>query len=208
MLFRSFPDSLAARALGVNSALPIRCSQVGEVRPLSCPSGHIGTETLGLPEVAIGVHPKVPSLGTERQLQEWQCPWVMDGRRALRGRWLPRSWFCRIWESCLKGQSRFPSSGSFNHLTGQPTPVFLPGESQGWGAWRATVHRVAESDTTEHTHTHTLPCMASLSASAKNTCHSSLCLPDHRTGSSRMRTRGAVSLHQSNGRTAGLVRLA
>ena len=139
----------------MNSALPIRCSQVGEVRPLSCPSGHIGTETLGLPEVAIGVHPKVPSLGTERQLQEWQCPWVMDGRRALRGRWLPRSWFCRIWESCLKGQSRFPSSGSFNHLTGQPTPVFLPGESQGWGAWRATVHRVAESDTTEHTHTHT-----------------------------------------------------
>ena len=63
----------------MNSALPIRCSQVGEVRPLSCPSGHIGTETLGLPQVAIGVHSKVPSLGTERQLQGWQCPWVTAG---------------------------------------------------------------------------------------------------------------------------------
>ena len=27
----------------------------------------------------------------------------------------------------------------------QPTPVFLPGESQDRGAWRATVHEVAKS---------------------------------------------------------------
>ena len=27
----------------------------------------------------------------------------------------------------------------------QPTPVFLPGQSHGQGAWRATVHRVSES---------------------------------------------------------------
>ena len=26
----------------------------------------------------------------------------------------------------------------------QPTPVFLPGESHGWGAWRATVHEFAQ----------------------------------------------------------------
>ena len=32
----------------------------------------------------------------------------------------------------------------------QPTPVFLPGESHR-GAWRATVHGVAESDTTDQT---------------------------------------------------------
>ena len=31
----------------------------------------------------------------------------------------------------------------------QPAPVFLPGESHGQRASRATVHGVAESDTTE-----------------------------------------------------------
>ena len=31
------------------------------------------------------------------------------------------------------------------------TPVFLPGESQGWGAWWAAVYGVAQSDTTEVT---------------------------------------------------------
>ena len=30
-----------------------------------------------------------------------------------------------------------------------PTPVFLPGEFHGRGVWRATVHRIAESDRTE-----------------------------------------------------------
>ena len=29
----------------------------------------------------------------------------------------------------------------------QPTPVFLPGESQGWGAWWAAVYEVAQSRT-------------------------------------------------------------
>ena len=29
----------------------------------------------------------------------------------------------------------------------QPTPVFLPGESQGWGAWWADVHGIAQSRT-------------------------------------------------------------
>ena len=29
----------------------------------------------------------------------------------------------------------------------QPTPVFLPGESQGWGAWWAAVYGVAQSRT-------------------------------------------------------------
>ena len=28
-----------------------------------------------------------------------------------------------------------------------PTPVFLPGESQGWGAWWATVYGVTQSRT-------------------------------------------------------------
>ena len=29
----------------------------------------------------------------------------------------------------------------------QPTPVFLPGESQGWGAWLAAISGVAQSQT-------------------------------------------------------------
>ena len=29
----------------------------------------------------------------------------------------------------------------------QPTPAFLPGESQGWGAWWAAVYGVAQSRT-------------------------------------------------------------
>ena len=33
----------------------------------------------------------------------------------------------------------------------QPTPVFLPGESQGRGAWWAAVYGVTQSDTTEAT---------------------------------------------------------
>ena len=39
----------------------------------------------------------------------------------------------------------------------QPAPVCLPGESHGpSGGWRATVHGVAESDTTEMTKTQSL----------------------------------------------------
>ena len=33
----------------------------------------------------------------------------------------------------------------------QPTPVVLPGESQGPRTWRATVHGVPESDTSKAT---------------------------------------------------------
>ena len=29
----------------------------------------------------------------------------------------------------------------------QPTPVFLPGESRGWGAWWATIYAVTQSQT-------------------------------------------------------------
>ena len=31
--------------------------------------------------------------------------------------------------------------------TWQPTPVFLPGESQGWGTWRASTYGIAQSRT-------------------------------------------------------------
>ena len=48
----------------------------------------------------------------------------------------------------IPGSGRSPGEG-----IGQPTPVFLPGESHPMdrGAWGATVLRVAESDMTEVT---------------------------------------------------------
>ena len=35
------------------------------------------------------------------------------------------------------------------------TPVFLPGQFYGQRSLHAIVHRITESDTTEHSHTHT-----------------------------------------------------
>ena len=40
---------------------------------------------------------------------------------------------------------------SYVYFKWQPVPVFLPGESQGRGAWWAAVYGVAESDPTEVT---------------------------------------------------------
>ena len=57
-------------------------------------------------------------------------------------------WWLRQWRVCLQwGRPRF------NHWVRkspwrrkwQPTPVFLPGESQGQRTWRVMVHRVAKS---------------------------------------------------------------
>ena len=51
------------------------------------------------------------------------------------------------------GQSSLLSLFTFMHWRRkwQPTPVFLPGESQGQGSLVAAVYRVTESDTTEVT---------------------------------------------------------
>ena len=51
----------------------------------------------------------------------------------------------------LVGHDRATSLSLFTFMQWKrkwhPTPVFLPGESQGWGAWWATVHGVAEGRT-------------------------------------------------------------
>ena len=44
----------------------------------------------------------------------------------------------------IPGLGRFPDGREW-----LPTPVFLPGNSINRGAWRASVHGVTESDTTE-----------------------------------------------------------
>ena len=52
----------------------------------------------------------------------------------------------------------------------KPTPVFLPGESHGQRAWRATVHEVEKSWTQLSTHAHIYMCMCALNYILKN-CH-------------------------------------
>ena len=49
----------------------------------------------------------------------------------------------------------------------QPTPAFLPGESQGWGAWWAAVYGVAQSQTR----------LKRLSSSSSSTSHEGSILP-------------------------------
>ena len=44
------------------------------------------------------------------------------------------------------------------------TPVFLPGQFYGQRILHAIVHRITESDTTEHTHTHAIMLKMSISS--------------------------------------------
>ena len=48
-----------------------------------------------------------------------------------------------------RGVGLIPGSGRSLRRKWQPTPVFLPGKSLDRGAWRATVHGVAESEATK-----------------------------------------------------------
>ena len=73
----------------------------------------------------------------------WKIPWMEEPGRlqSMRSR--------RVGHDRATSLSLF----AFMHWRRkwQPTPVFLPGESQGGGAWWAAIYRVAESDTTEVT---------------------------------------------------------
>ena len=44
------------------------------------------------------------------------------------------------------------------------TPVFLPGQFYGQRSLHALVHRITESDTTEHSHTHAIMLKMSISS--------------------------------------------
>ena len=92
----------------------------------------------------------------------------------------------------------------------QPLQYSCLENAKDGGAWQATVHWVAESDMTEHTHTHTTTTLYGLSFCVNCLEHLPFpaLSPRHRTGTSQVRTRGAASPHQSNGRTAGLVKSA
>ena len=71
----------------------------------------------------------------------------------------------------VKSQSRRHKRCGFDpwRRAWQPTPVFLPGESSGRGAWWATVHGVAELDmaeVTEHARVSIKAFFSSLKAAA------------------------------------------
>ena len=56
-----------------------------------------------------------------------------------------RAWWAAA-HGVTKSRTRL-SDFTFTLKKWQPTPVFLPGGSQGWGAWWAAVYRVAQSRT-------------------------------------------------------------
>ena len=84
-------------------------------------------------------------LGTEKAMAPhsstlaWKIPWMEEPGR------LQSMGLLRVGHDWATSLSVF----TFVHWRRkwQPTPVFLPGESQGWGAWWATVYGVAQSQT-------------------------------------------------------------
>ena len=132
----------------------------------------------------------------------------------LLGRNVRPSWLSGKESTCQCGVARDAGliSGLGRSLgvgNGNPLQCSCLENSMDRGAWRATVHGAAESDMTEHTQQQRpvwppfllqLPRTPAVPRSFSQTTG-----PE---GTSRMRTWGAVSLHQSNGRPAGLVRLA
>ena len=78
-------------------------------------------------------------LATHSSTLAWKIPWTEGpGRLQSMGTLGVR----HDWETSL-------SLFTFMHWRRkwQPTPVFLPGESQGWGAWWAAVYGVTQSQT-------------------------------------------------------------
>ena len=79
-------------------------------------------------------------MATHSSTLVWKIPWTEEpGRLKSMG-------------SLRVGHNRVTSLSLFTFMhwrrKWQPTPVFLPGESQGWwGAWWAAVYGVAQSQT-------------------------------------------------------------
>ena len=80
-----------------------------------------------------------PNMAPHSSTLAWKIPWTEEpGRLRSMGSLSVR----HDWATSL-------SLFIFMHWRGkwQPTPVFLPGESQGWGAWWAAVYGVTQSQT-------------------------------------------------------------
>ena len=77
----------------------------------------------------------IPHCGT----LAWKIPWLEEpgGLQSMGSLGVGHDWATSL--------SLFPFTNWRRKW--QPTPVFLPGESQGWGAWWAAVYGVAQSRT-------------------------------------------------------------
>ena len=97
-------------------------------------SRYINSSSITLAEKAMAPHSGTPA---------WKIPWTEEPGR------LQSMGSLRVGHDWATSLSLF----TFMHWRRkwQPTPVFLPGESQGGGAWWAAVYGVTESDTTEVT---------------------------------------------------------
>ena len=75
-------------------------------------------------------------MATHSSTLDWKIPWT-EGLVGC------SPWGCRVGYDWATSLSLF----TFMHWRRkwQPTPVFLPGKSQGWGAWWAAVYGVAQS---------------------------------------------------------------
>ena len=78
-------------------------------------------------------------MATHSSILAWRIPWMEEPGR------LQSMGLLRVGCDWVTSLSLF----TFIHWRGkwQPTPVFLPGESQGWGTRRAATYGVAQSRT-------------------------------------------------------------
>ena len=88
------------------------------------------------------IYPPIRSLegsGTHSSALAWKIPWTEEPGG------LQSVGLLRVKHDWASSLSLF----TFTHWRRkwQPTPVFLPGESQGWGVWWAAVYGVAQSRT-------------------------------------------------------------
>ena len=69
----------------------------------------------------------------------WKLPWMEEPSRlqSMGSLRVGHDWATSLWLFTFMHWRR----------KWQPTPVFLPGESQGWGAWWAAIYGVAQSRT-------------------------------------------------------------
>ena len=79
------------------------------------------------------------AMATHVSTLAWRIPWTEEPGR------LPSLGWRRVRHNWVTSFSLFTCMHWRRKW--QPTPVFLPGESQGWGAWWVAIYGVAQSQT-------------------------------------------------------------